>query len=191
MYKIPDQYHGVPGAIKLVEAKYLYNSPFRLGDGYYGNIGTRHGRSAVYIAGGVIESRIKGTVIAVDNRPCRASEYFKKFGVENTVTFLVEDSIEAAKRYDDGSFRMVFIDCDHTYEGVKSDFEAWESKIGEGGELAFHDSDLDGKKKGTGVYQNVKGFLAELAAKGEWEQVGLEFTLSWWKRVPHGDARQG
>ncbi len=182
MNKIPDQYHGVPGAIKLVEAEYLYNSPFRLGDGYYGNIGTRHGRSAIHIAGGIIESQIKGKVIAVDADPHRASEYFKKHGVESVVTFVVEDSVEAAKRYDDSSFRMVFIDCDHTYEGVKADFEAWESKVGEGGELAFHDSDVDSINKKTGRHENVKGFLTDLASKGDWEQVGLVYTLSWWKR---------
>lgn len=38
-----------------------------------------------------------------------------------------------------GSVDMVFIDADHSYEGVKRDFEAWFDKIKKGGYFAFHD----------------------------------------------------
>jgi predicted O-methyltransferase YrrM len=34
---------------------------------------------------------------------------------------------------------MVFIDADHSYEGVKKDFEAWFGKVKKGGFFAFHD----------------------------------------------------
>lgn len=37
------------------------------------------------------------------------------------------------------SVDMVFIDADHSYEGVKKDFEAWYDKIKIGGYYAFHD----------------------------------------------------
>lgn len=37
------------------------------------------------------------------------------------------------------SVDMIFIDADHSYEGVKKDFEAWFDKIKKGGCFAFHD----------------------------------------------------
>lgn len=37
------------------------------------------------------------------------------------------------------SVDMVFIDADHSYEGVKRDYEAWFDKIKKGGYFAFHD----------------------------------------------------
>ena len=70
-------------------------------------------------------------------------------------------------------FRCVFIDGDHSYKGVRADFEAWEPKIIKNGELAFHDSNVEGVKK----------FLAELQEEGNWKKIGIVHTLSWWKRV--------
>ena len=173
MSKIPDQYHGVDGHLKMIEAEYLYNAPFRLGDGWYGNIGTMHGRSTVHLAGGVIESQINGVVITVDIKPHDAAKTFRDYGVDHVIDFSLEGSIKAAKEYPDDVFRLVFIDGDHSYKGVKADFEAWEYKISEGGELAFHDSNVEGVKK----------LLEEIQAGGAWDQVGLVHTLSWWKRV--------
>lgn len=37
------------------------------------------------------------------------------------------------------SVDMLFIDADHSYEGVKRDFETWFDKIKKGGYFAFHD----------------------------------------------------
>lgn len=34
---------------------------------------------------------------------------------------------------------MLFIDADHSYQGVKRDYEAWFSKVKTGGYFAFHD----------------------------------------------------
>lgn len=34
---------------------------------------------------------------------------------------------------------MIFIDADHSYEGVKKDYEAWFSRVKIGGYFAFHD----------------------------------------------------
>lgn len=173
MLKTPDHYHGVDGHLKLVEAEYIYNAPFRLGDGYYGNLGTLHGRSAVHLGGGVKDSGINGKVITVDTVDRGVDKTFEEYGVGLQVESIIQESAVAATSYPDGSFRMVFIDADHSYEGVKADFEAWESKIGVDGEMAFHDSDVPG----------VKQLLEELAEIGEWKQEGLRHTLSWWRRT--------
>ncbi len=52
------------------------------------------------------------------------------------------------------SVDMVFIDADHSYEGVKRDYEAWFDKIKKGGYFAFHDC-----VKSFPVYQYKKDVL--------------------------------
>lgn len=48
-------------------------------------------------------------------------------------------SVSAAMTYIPGELDLVFIDGDHSYEGVKADIEAWLPKVRRGGILAGHD----------------------------------------------------
>lgn len=48
-------------------------------------------------------------------------------------------SVEMAKKVKDNSLGYVNIDCDHSYEGVKKDIEAWFPKLVKGGVMSFHD----------------------------------------------------
>lgn len=50
-------------------------------------------------------------------------------------------SIEAARNFLDGTFDLVFIDGEHTYEAVKADIEAWLPKVKDGGLICGHDRD--------------------------------------------------
>ena len=67
------------------------------------------------------------------------------------------NSVDAAKKIEDGTMDFVFIDADHTYEGCKADIAAWRSKVKMGGILCGHDYD----NKGYGVTQAVDEFVAE------------------------------
>ena len=49
------------------------------------------------------------------------------------------DSVEAAKRVEDGSLDFVFIDGDHSYDGCKRDIAAWTPKVKLGGWIGGHD----------------------------------------------------
>lgn len=51
------------------------------------------------------------------------------------------ESVEAAKYVPDGSLDFVFIDADHSYEGVKRDILAWRPKLKATGLLCGHDYD--------------------------------------------------
>lgn len=53
--------------------------------------------------------------------------------------FIEDYSVEAAKRFDDGSLDFVYIDGDHSYEGVTADIYAWLPKVKPGGILAGDD----------------------------------------------------
>lgn len=46
---------------------------------------------------------------------------------------------QAAKLVPDGSLDFVFIDADHSYEGVKQDIESWSPKVKKGGWITGHD----------------------------------------------------
>ena len=65
--------------------------------------------------------------------------------VENYYIPLKMTTEQASHHFSDGSCDIVFIDADHTYEGVKKDIKLWKNKIRKGGTLAGHDYDPAGK----------------------------------------------
>ncbi len=46
---------------------------------------------------------------------------------------MIKDSVQAAKAFTGSQFDIVYIDADHTYEGVKADLEAWFPLVKKGG----------------------------------------------------------
>lgn len=57
----------------------------------------------------------------------------------NKVTILKTTTLEASYLYPNMNFDLVFIDADHSYEGVAQDIQMWLPKIRSGGILAGHD----------------------------------------------------
>lgn len=54
-------------------------------------------------------------------------------------------SLEAVEKVEDASLDLVFIDGDHSYEGVRSDIDAWLPKVRLGGVISGHDYDNTNK----------------------------------------------
>lgn len=50
------------------------------------------------------------------------------------------DKILINKVYDHGPYDFIFIDGDHTYEGVKADWENYKDMVRPGGAVGFHDT---------------------------------------------------
>tara|TARA_R100001530_G_C4268081_1_gene142344 strand:- start:16 stop:606 length:591 start_codon:yes stop_codon:yes gene_type:complete len=72
---------------------------------------------------------------------------------------------EAAQLYEDGYFDLIFIDADHSYEGVKKDIETWYSKVKKGGVVAGHDFSWAGVQRAiaeTVGLPNVKQFTDDV-----------------------------
>lgn len=63
----------------------------------------------------------------------------KKFGVAEKVVLIEKKSGDAIK-YWNKKIGLLWIDGDHSYEGVKSDFLQWEPFLKKNGIIAFHDS---------------------------------------------------
>ncbi len=65
-------------------------------------------------------------------------------------------SAQAAKRFKSGEFDWVYIDADHSYEGVRSDLQAWVPKVRKDGLIFGHDfTDQD---RAFGVIDAVRDF---------------------------------
>jgi hypothetical protein len=73
-------------------------------------------------------------------------------------------SVEAAASFDDESLDWVYIDGDHTYEGVRADLEAYHRAIKPGGFLAGDDYGQRGWWDG-GVTRAVDEFAADMELK--------------------------
>ncbi len=60
-------------------------------------------------------------------------------GVEKHVSTMVGYTTEMAKEYRGLPIRVLFIDADHSYDGVRADFETWWPHVAPGGLIIFHD----------------------------------------------------
>jgi predicted O-methyltransferase YrrM len=74
-----------------------------------------------------------------------------EFGSRNEI--VISNSVEASKKFADGSLDFVYIDADHTYDGCMADIVAWYPKVRSGGLVAGHDY-LD---KGNTVHREYIG----------------------------------
>lgn len=73
---------------------------------------------------------------------------------------------EASNHFVDGTVDIVFVDAEHSYEGVKNDILKWEPKVRKGGIISGHDYDPDGKswpevKKAVDEHFGNRVFAAE------------------------------
>ena len=64
---------------------------------------------------------------------------------------------------------LVFVDADHRYEGVRTDFERWAPLLRVGGHLLFHDAVDDGSWGND--YPGVRRLVAEVDADARFERL--------------------
>ena len=117
------------------------------GAGIIVEIGSWKGRSTTWLAAG---ARLAGQrVYAIDphrgSREDPTADTLKEFrdnlarnGLTDAVEAMVMTSEEAAARIP-RPIELLFIDGDHSYEGVRRDAELWLPRVMEGGTVMFHD----------------------------------------------------
>jgi len=66
-------------------------------------------------------------------------DQIRRAGVSTLVKTLVGDTVETAQLYPGRPIRLLLIDADHSYEGVRGDLEAWLPLVAPGGLIVFHD----------------------------------------------------
>ncbi len=122
------------------------------GKGLIVEIGSWKGRSTAWLAAGARLAAAR--VYAVDphtgSREDPEAATLAAFranltdaGLADVVEPLVMTSAEAARTLD-GPVELLFIDGDHSYEGVRLDADLWLPKLVEGGIVMFHDVSTTG-----------------------------------------------
>ena len=92
-------------------------------------IGTFRGGSAIIMA-----AATEANIYSIDI----ASEVIEKVKDFPNIKFIQGDSKEISITWDKG-IEMLFIDGDHTFEGVQKDIINWAPKVKAGGIICFHD----------------------------------------------------
>lgn len=103
-------------------------------------------------------------------KKCNPKKYFGKFGLRKYIDLHVMTSEDFAKKNPKLKYDYIHVDGDHSYNGVKKDFNLFWPKLNKGGFIAFHDiasPDKDGNVYGT------RDFWAELKNK---YKVSFEFN---------------
>lgn len=81
------------------------------------------------------------------------------FGIGKRAIILRDESTNVAKKFNDRFFDFVYIDADHSYEGVKADIIAWLPKVKKSGWLCGHDYGyFPGVKKAVDEYFGDKNY---------------------------------
>ena len=129
-YYFDYKYPGIDGWMLFPELMWLNDMAKKYDS--IAEVGSWKGRSTHALASGG-----KGTVTAIDTWKGATDPKDGTYGQDVFAEFLNNmkefknvivnrnESVEAARRYPDGQFDMVFIDATHTYDEVKADIEAW------------------------------------------------------------------
>ena len=156
----------------------VYDSVVQWGESgsVFVEVGCWFGKSTVYLASRIQESRKRITLYAVDTfegspdeEPMLAvvrqnngsvfsvfQQNLRDAGVIHLVRPIVSRSFEASSRFVDNSLSFVFIDACHAYDAVRQDILSWLPKVKPGGVLAGHD---------FGTYANVARAVGEILGK--------------------------
>ena len=152
---------GVKGWLSAGEQTLLYDLARQVpAEGTIVELGSWMGRSTIVLGAGSL-SKPRATVYAVDlfaeRKDVNAAEYsphldasesdylpvfdrnIRGAGVEAVVVPIRGMTIEAARQWRGPRIDLLFIDADHSYEGVRNDFLEWSSHCKQGAWCAFHD----------------------------------------------------
>lgn len=130
------------------EMRFLQDVPRFLGTGDYANLGHAQGASAILLADGLREYGYEGKVYSVDlfprqNDEKKAVSLIKTFELENHIVTCRGSTKKWAAELQDKRFKFIFIDADHSLDGVKNDFYDWSFLLEKGGWISFHDTNQD------------------------------------------------
>ncbi len=84
--------------------------------------------------------------------------HFSKIGVQEQITTYVMTTKQYAATFPDRRYQYVYVDGDHSYEGVRTDYSLFWPRLDPGGFMAFHDisarGSLDGGTFGVRKFWN-------------------------------------
>lgn len=163
----PPQSDGIEGFLDPIEERCLQWAAAQApAGGTIVEVGSYHGKSAVNLAYAAKKSGHGARVVCVDTWRNTTIEHamnvdvFDRF-LENTaqyrdvITTLRGRSADVGKEWDGGPIDVLFIDGDHSFDGVTADIRAWVPHVKPGGLLLFHDSDLPDVRRGINACMDL------------------------------------
>ena len=85
-----------------------------------------------------------------------------KFSQDKNIEVIKDDTVNASKRFDDESIDWIYLDADHSYEGVLRDLNVYWPKLKDGGLLMGDDYSLyDLTRSRFGVEKALKEFFSD------------------------------
>jgi predicted O-methyltransferase YrrM len=145
-------------------------------------IGSYLGASTCYLAAGI--AKINGKLFCVDTwqnetMPDGVRDTFAEFmentkGVRPWLRIVRMRSDQLGQTDVATPLDLVFIDGDHSYQAVRTDFQRISPWLSSGGTIVFHDS-LS--------YEGVGRTIGEALATGEWVVTGCIENLCWIRRA--------
>jgi len=150
-----------PKRMNRNEAGIIYSQIPILGEGLYANLGCFRGATASLFATGLNEFSLEGKVYTVDlyedaedtdiigikGSELKAKKTFQDLGLSDRIVVCKGFTSDWGEKLKDKTFRLIFIDADHSYEYCKKDFDTWSPLLEEDGELIFHDTHTFGVDK--------------------------------------------
>lgn len=158
----------INGAFSTFDMAGLETGTNRLKSGdVYVEVGTQNGRST-FCAMRMLPKGVKMFAVDINDAGANAdtmsrAEWFKHTGLDKVCTFIHAPSDKAAAEWDGTPIDMLFIDADHSYEGVKLDVDSWAKFVKPGGYIYFHDADATS----PGVEQLVR----EMGASKDYDEM--------------------
>ena len=148
----------VPGMVTPEAGKFLYSLCYMQDlKGDVVEIGSWQGRSTIFLATAAKESgngdfyaidHFKGNIGkedsyavggSLDNLKDNFNQNISNFGLSNVVHLLDMTNTEASKHVKDKTIRLLFVDGDHTKNGVRKDIELFFPKLKKGSIVIFDD----------------------------------------------------
>jgi predicted O-methyltransferase YrrM len=178
------QLHHAVISMSVPEAAYLFGLTRSLPQGTLVEIGRSKGGSTLLLATAMDPgSRLVSYDLYVKHTAGQPSddelrEALKRYGLADRVELVVADSRTA-----DGPSEctLVLVDGDHSYDGVRADWETWRGRIQVGGHVVFHDAASDGDL--ARPHEGVARLMDELAGDDAFVRRGGAGTLVDFERV--------
>jgi len=150
-------------------------------------IGSYRGKSCVILALGAED--VNGRVTAIDPHmnlgsldntlygQGDADEFYAaiaRHNVAHRVTKLKMTSAEALSKWNNAEIDLLWIDGDHSYDGIRFDLEKWSPFVRPGGIIAAHDfAHLDDVRR---AWRDV------IESTGKWSPSGFVRSIAWAQR---------
>lgn len=145
-------------------------------------IGTANGNSAIAI-GQALQDNKKGTLYTIDpNEEELVKIAIKKAKLEKRIEYIIDYSFNAIPRLQLNNADFVFIDGNHSYEKVVTDFNLVKNLVMPGGIIVFHD---------TIFHDGPKQLIHKLRKQGNFDIITLPTPLKAKGELCTLDEREG